>query len=188
MELKTSFVGSRRYLRHICVPALLLTMSVAGCKGKRERVAVQNEEEASPKVAMTVKMGDPKAAAQLLTGFYNIENGSWRWTAGRFSAMLRPPSNAAQAGATVKLTFSAPEVVMQKISPITLTAGINGTRLKSEEYKAAGNYTYAADVPANLLSGDAVKVDFALDKSLPASASDRRELGLIAISVGFEAK
>lgn len=167
---------------------MVLTMSVAGCKGKRERVAVQNEEEPStPKMAMSVRIGDPKAAPQLVTGFYSVENG-WRWTSGKFSVLLRPPANAAQAGAVLKLAFAAPDPVMQKVGSLTLDAAINGNKLKPEEYKAAGNYTYSADVPPNLLSGDAVKVDFTLDKTLPPGGADRRELGVIAISAGFEAK
>lgn len=187
---------TRRSIRHICVPSTILTMiltmvltlSIAGCKGKREKVAVVNEEEAAPKVAMTLKMGDPKASAQLLSGFYTVENGSWRWTSGKFSVMLRPPANGPQAGATLKFTFAAPEVVMTKIAPVTLTASIGVTKLKSETYKEPGNYTYAVDVPATLLAGEAVKVDFALDKSLPPGGADKRELALIAISVAFEAK
>ena len=40
-------------------------------------------------------------------------------------------------------------------------------------------------MPPNLLAGESVKVDFALDKALPPGASDQRELGLVVSAVGF---
>ena len=47
---------------------------------------------------------------------------------------------------------------------------------------------YTRDVDRKLLVGDAVNVEFTLDKFLPAGAIEQRELGVIATSVGFEAK
>ena len=66
-----------------CVLAvLLLVLPGFGCKGKHNRVEVQNEEPADtgPRMLSTVRMSDAKATAQLLSGFYAIENNSWRWT------------------------------------------------------------------------------------------------------------
>lgn len=184
-----SFTGTRRYMRYLCVPALMLSLTAAGCKGKREKMAVTVEEDAAPQVASTINMGNPRVAAQLLSGFYGIENGQWRWTAGKFSVMLKPPAGASTAGASLKFNFSLPDVITQKVPPpFTLSASINGTPLKSEQYAAAGTYTYFADVPANLLPGEAVKIDFATDKSLPPSGADKRELALIAVSAGLTAK
>ncbi len=187
--MTNSFTGTRRYMRYICVSALMLSLTAAGCKGKREKMNVAVEEEAAPQVASTINMGNPKLSAQLLNGFYGIENGQWRWTAGKFAVMLKPPANAATAGATLKLAFSLPEVITSKVPPpFTLSASINGTALKSEKYDAAGTYTYSVDVPANLLAGEAIRVDFTSDKSMPPSGADKRELALIAVSAGLTAK
>jgi hypothetical protein len=41
------------------------------------------------------------------------------------------------------------------------------------------------EVPANLLSDDAVRVDFRLDKALPPGDADKRELGVVASSAGL---
>ena len=71
---------------------------------------------------------------------------------------------------------------------MALTASVGATKLKSETYAKPGAYTFTADVPAELLTKDSVTVDFALDKSIPASAADQRELGVIATSVGLESK
>jgi hypothetical protein len=52
----------------------------------------------------------------------------------------------------------------------------------------AGDYTYSRDVPPELLTGDAVTVEFTLDKALPPNPSDQRELGVIVQMVGLEPK
>ena len=46
-----------------------------------------------------LNMGDPKVEPQLVTGFYGVEAGAWRWTAKQFTVALRPPFGAAQKGA-----------------------------------------------------------------------------------------
>jgi hypothetical protein len=172
----------------LTLPIVVLLL-MAGCRGKHHVTAVQNEEpEPGPRIASAFKMNDAAAGAQLLHGFYGLESGTWRWTAGRFSVLLRPPLAAAQRGATLTFAFSIPGVVIQKLNAITLTASIGATTLKSEKYTKAGNYTFGADVPPELLAKETIVIDFALDKSLPAGPAEQRELGLIAISTGLESK
>jgi hypothetical protein len=178
--------GTRRRTA-IFVAALLFAS--AACRGKHSRTTVENEEpEGGPRIASSLKMNDPAAAQQLLKGFYGLEGGSWRWTARQFTAILRPPLAAAQRGGALTLSFSIPDVVIQKLSSVTLTGSVAGTKVNSETYSKPGAYTFMADVPAALLTGDAVSVDFALDKALPASPADQRELGIIATAVGLEAR
>jgi hypothetical protein len=170
----------------LAASVLALALFGTACSAKHETVAVQNEEDTGPKLLSTVRMNDPKAEAQLLSGFYALE-GTWRWTAGKFTALLKTPLGAAQRGATASLDFTIPDSVIQKLKNMTLSASINGMTLKSTTYKDAGQYTFTADVPASMLAGDTVKVDFALDKSLPPGV-DKRELGVIATSVGIAGK
>ncbi len=139
-------------------------------------------------VASVLKMSDQAAATQLLKGFHALEGGAWRWTAGTFQVLLQPPAGSAQKGATLTFAFSIPDVVIQKVSAMALTASIGGTKLKTESYSKAGPYTFSADVPAAALAGDAVTIDFAFDKSLPAGSVDQRELAVVATSVGLESK
>src|SRR5438105_189836 len=82
--------------------ALVILLTGFSCTGKHNRVTVQNEEaDTGPRMVSTVRMNDSKAGAQLLSGFYPVENDGWRWTAGRFSVLLRTPLAAAQRGATL---------------------------------------------------------------------------------------
>jgi len=39
--------------------------------------------------------------------------------------------------------------------------------MAADTYVKAGDYTYRRDVPASLLAGDAVRIDFQLDKAMP---------------------
>jgi hypothetical protein len=176
--------------------AALIVFTV-GCRGKHNRTTVENEEPdtvarpaagASSAPVSSLKMSDPAASQQLGKGFYGLEGGAWRWTAREFTATLHPPAGAAQRGGTVTLSISIPPVVIEKLSAVTLTASVAGTKLKSETYSKPASYTFSADVPAALLSKDTVNVDFSLDKALPPGATDTRELGVIATAVGLEAK
>jgi len=169
---------------------LILVLAAApGCR-RRKRHALEPPPEAEPQsmLGSMVDMSDARSSSQILTGFYGIENQSWRWTAGKFSVMLRPPRNAAERGAVLVLHFATPEVVLNKLHSQTLTASIAGHALAPQAYTKSGEQTYSRDVSGDLLKGETVKVDFALDKALPPSGSDSRELGVVVSSVGFEAK
>jgi hypothetical protein len=144
----------------------------------------RTEEQLNLKSA--VSMADPEAAPQLISGFHNLEQNSWRWTMGRFSVLLKPPPSA-PSGARVIVRLSVPDAVLQQTGPVTLTATLNGARLGSETWRTAGEYTFEAPVPAAALGPDAVTVDFALDKYLPAGTAEARELGLIVTSVELTA-
>jgi len=154
---------------------------------RHKRVIVQTEEE-GPILATIVHVADPRAAAQLLSGFYGVEQNSWRWTAGKFSVVLRPPRTAAAKGATLQLKFTVPEVVIAKLKAISLAASVNAIPLSPESYTLPGEFTYTRDVAANVLAGESAKVDFSLDKTMPPSGSDERELGVVVSSVGLEPK
>jgi hypothetical protein len=163
---------------------LSLALASAGCKRQR-RVTVETVEEA-PMLASVVATADPHAATQLVGGFYGVEQNSWRWTAGRFSVVLRPPRSAAAKGALLQLKFTIPDVSISQLKTVSLSAYVAGTPLAPESYTRAGQFIYSRDVPANLLGGDVARIDFSLDKSIPPSASDHRELGVIVSMVGFQ--
>ena len=133
-------------------------------------------------------MSEQAARTQLVKGFYGLESGSWRWTAGTFQVLLRPPVGAAQKGATLAFAFTIPELILQKLKSVTLSASIGAKKLKSETWSKPGPYTFSADVPPADLAGDTVNIVFTLDKSLAAGTVDQRELGLVATSVGLESK
>ena len=172
----------RLALRWSC-SVLLVTLALAplGCERK------QAGKEA-PGMASTIHMGDPKTATQLISGFYGIEQNAWRWTGRRFSLALAPPLGAAQKGATLQLRLTVPSVIVEKLKTISLSAAIGGSALPPETYTQAGDYTYTREVAPALLAGGSVRVDFQLDKSIPPSGADLRDLGVVVLSAGLELK
>ncbi|MEX2262089.1 MAG: hypothetical protein WD696_09055 [Bryobacteraceae bacterium] len=166
------------------VVAALLQFSACS---RRDDPGVLVEEE-PPVLASTLHVADPRARTQLLKGWHEVEQGSWRWTAGKFAVLLRPPRNAAENGATLQLKFSVPEAVIARLQSVTLSADVQGFQTQPQTYKEAGQFVYSQDIEGKLLTGDSVTVSFGLDKWLPPGNVDQRELGLIVSTVGFEAK
>ena len=102
------------------------------------------------------------------TGLYPAEAGaSWRWTGRRFSFVLERPVATDLAFA---LDVHVPPAVIEKLGAVTL----NAAGLPAARYDRAGDYRYVRDLPDG-----AGPLEFALDKALPPSAADQRELGLI---------
>jgi hypothetical protein len=177
-----------RRLAFYSFPVLLiavLAVAPVGCKRKR-RNAKADEQPAG--LATMVNAADPRSAVQLTRGFHTVEQNAWRWTTGSFAATLKPPAGSAQKGANLELRFVVPGAVINKLKSMTLTATVNGQKLAPETYTKEGEYTYMRDVPATALQQEAVNVEFTLDKFLPASPEDQRDLGVIMTMVGFEAK
>jgi hypothetical protein len=181
-----------RRLAQFLFPVLMiavLAVAPAGCKRKKRQTKTEpTATQSAGGLATMVHAADPATASQLARGFHGVESNSWRWTAGAFAVTLRPPAGAAQKGAILQLKFVLPDVILAKVKDTTLTAAVNGQKLPPEHYTKPGDYTFSRDVPASMLQGEMVTVDFMLDKFLPASPEDLRDLGLIVTMVGFEAK
>jgi hypothetical protein len=166
--------------RFLAAAVLLLS----ACHSK-DRVHVETDE-GPPHLATMISMSDTKLSQQLLEGFYGLEDKSWRWTAGHFSVLLSTPQLAVRDGAVLKVQLSIPKPLIDRVKTTTLTAEIGGTKLSPESFTQPGSFTFTRDVPAKLLNDENARVDFSLDRFLPAGAVDGRELGLVVTSVGFE--
>jgi len=175
-----------RRLNFVCVAAVAC-LALVSCKRKHEVESASESVTVAP-LKSAIEMNDPAAASQLANGFHGIEGGSWRWTARSFSIVLQTPQGSAQNGAKLHFKFTFPDAVFSKVGALQLTASIDGMALGSEQYTKPGNYEYTRDVPPNMLSKPAVRVEFACDKALEPSGGDVRELALIAVSAGLEAQ
>jgi hypothetical protein len=179
-----------RWAARLGLATLALTLAFAplGCK-RKAKARIEITEEEAPRMASTVSMGDPRSEPQLVSGFYTIEQGSWRWTARQFTIVLRPPFGAAEKGAVLKMQLAVPQPVIAQLRAISLSATVNGHLLPPETYTKPGPYTYKRDVEAGLLAGESAKVEFELDKAVPpVMGGDLRELGIVAQSIGLEPK
>jgi|SRR6185312_4416612 len=168
----------------LCTLALL----VSAC-GKKANQTVQNDEgepAANAPLVSSLKMNAPSAKQQLTKGVFQLESGMWRWTAGNFTITLKTPPGAAQKGAILTLSLVAADSVLKQVHSQSLTAAVGSKTLKTEKYVDAGAHTFTADVPASLLTGDTVAIDFSLDNSLPPGPTDRRELGVIITAASLD--
>jgi hypothetical protein len=170
--------------------AALAVIALASCGGSPPAApAVSGKQpEDTGRPASTVQTGDPKTAGQLVSGFYGIENGAWRWTQRQFTVLLASPAGAAQSGAILELRLTVPPPSIEKLKSLTLTASVEGTDLGSQTYTAPGPYIYKKDVPAKLLAGGSVKVAFQLDKSMTPGGADMRDLGVVVSSVALQSR
>src|SRR3954454_15795723 len=125
-------------MRRLTYGGLLLTVIMfaggAGCK-RREPVRLEPTDESSQTLSSSVEMGDPKAAVQLIKGFYDVEQNAWRWTAGKFAVTLRAPAGSKSNGARLVAKLNIPEAVIGKVYSTTLSASINGSPIGSQTYK-----------------------------------------------------
>jgi hypothetical protein len=171
--------------KHWIAAAALAALLAGNWACRKEQAA---PEENLPPVNV-VAMSQPRLQKQLLDGFWEIENHSWRWTKHNFTVLLMPPPGAAQKGATLELDFTLPDVVISRRQSLTLSASIADVALPPETYTAAGRYSYKVDVPpAAFQYGGPVRVAFSTDKYLRAREIEGRELALVAQSVGLTAK
>jgi hypothetical protein len=174
-------------MRMLCGLALAaLLWAPLACRHKKP--PAQQIVEETTRVPTTVQIGDPRAAGQVVSGFYEIEDKAWRWTGKQFVVELGTPLGAAGRGATLDLYFTIPPVVIEKNSSITLSASVDGNVLPPETYTKPGEYVYKRDVPSSLMNADSVRVAFELDKTMTPGAADARVLGVIATKAALVRK
>ena len=155
---------------------------------KHKKPAAQQIVQESTRVSTTVHLGDPRAAGQVVSGFYDIEENAWRWTGKQFVVELGTPIGATGRGAALEFYFTIPPVVIEKNPSITLSASVDGNLLPPETYTKPGEYVYRRDVPAGLMNAETVRVTFELDKTMTPGGADTRALGVIATKVGLVRK
>lgn len=183
------FQTTRRYLRHVCIPAICLVLAGTACRGKHQKVYIEDDEKADDALPVSAfKMGDPAASRQLIGGFYSVEGKSWRWTARDFVISFRTPPGATTRGAIASLEFVVPDVAIQKLSAVHLAAAVRGKEVAAQQYTAPGSYTFKAEIPGESCGSADTVIDFHLDKAMPPSAGDGRELGVIATAAALRTR
>jgi len=122
-------------------------------------------------------------APEKLDGLYPPEPGGWRWTKRQFEATF-----VSTGPARLILQVYVPDASIQRLGQVTLTARLGVHDFGPQTFRQSGQYTYERDIPAGWMTPGGNRFDFALDKALAPSAEDARELGIVVVSVGLEAK
>lgn len=140
--------------------------------------------------ASLVRMGDPAAVNQLVSGFYEVEgqdrrmDDRWRWSGPDFTVALAPP--ASQKPARLRLRLYVPETQIENLGPMTLTAFVDEKPLAPETYGKAGSYDFVRDVPACVLDTNVLPVRFELDRYSPRTETEWRDLGVVVLMAALE--
>lgn len=171
-------------MRRAWIGLAVVLAIAAGCK--RHRVGADDQK--APRLLSVVAMSNPRAAGQLVFGFHSMEAGAWRWTEKKFAISLLRPPHSDQRGAILSVKLTIPPVTIDRLKSITLSSAINGNALDPETYSAPGDYVYRRPAAASMLNTDPVRVDFTLDKVIPPTGADLRELGVVVLSIGLESQ
>lgn len=162
---------------------LIACLAVLALTGGCQRSAPEREPREPAPAFAYINTGDLRARPQLLSGWWPIEDGAWRWMAQHAEAQLAVPSNA-EPGFELHLFFP-PDQLRKAGGPVTATVLFDGVPFAEESYTIPGQYTLAKPVPSGLLHGPSVKVAIRLSRAAPPTATDQRELGAVVSGFGF---
>jgi hypothetical protein len=137
----------------------------------------------SQAMAPFVKTGDLRNKPQLISGWYSVEDGAWRWMMKRSEVVLRTLEDP-------RLTFAMqlyfpPGYMQHAGGPVTVSVRMNGKPLTTQSYAAPGSYRLEAMVPPGLASFPTSTVNIRLNRTLPPSGGEQRDLGAIVTELGF---
>ena len=159
-------------LRCFIVPAIVLLV-LFGCHNVKQPVSNLN-------------VADETTANQLLSGFWWVESGSWRWTAREFAAALQPPEDAENRGATLYLHLYIPDSQIDSLGAMTLTATAEDQELQSETFSKGGTYIFTCEIPRDLMATSILPVKFSFDKALTPLEAGGRELAAVVTGIELQ--
>lgn len=108
-------------------------------------------------------------------------NSPWRWIhrSARFRFLSVPGTRA-----SVEVNVTVVDATLAQTGPVTVSLLVNGTRIGSKRYNAAGEYFIQAPVPANLPVTRTFDVTLEVDPPW-ISPSDHNDLGVILSNIGL---
>lgn len=160
-------------------PTLVVLLLTVGC-GDREKIPLVPVDNRPLPFQPVVSVADPEATIQLLYGIHKLEQGTWRWTKGKFGVAFLVPAGASSRGGRLRAEVTVPAAMLTHTGgSMTLYAGVRDHALPEVTWRTAGDHVYEADVPASVLDRESVAVEFTLHPFASAGALDERELGLI---------
>jgi len=130
-----------------------------------------------------LRLGDIRSRPQLVSGWHAIEDGGWRWMAQEATAVLRVP---ADPPATFELQlYFPPDHIKRAGGPVTVSVWMDGKPFAEETYNQPGGYRLVKPVPDGFLTPPESRVEIRLNRAIPPTGADRRELGAVVQEFGF---
>ncbi|HYL73635.1 MAG TPA: methyltransferase domain-containing protein [Bryobacteraceae bacterium] len=113
--------------------------------------------------------------ARLGEGWYDWD-GTYRWTAHRFSFHVRRP-RLKRSTPELYLRFLMPVEILDARPSVTLAAWVNGCALPAHRYTTAGEHVYQEKIPGGAMAEE-LEIVFETDDVVRPPAPDIRELGV----------
>ena len=120
-------------------------------------------------------MNAPEAEQQIVSGVYALEDSKFRWTSKTAILLLKPPAEAVP----LVVRFYIPDQAPAR----QVTVQLNNQVVATQNYPRPGSYTLVSE--AAKPDGASAQVTISVDKTFSTQA-DKRELGFVLISAGFE--
>lgn len=115
-------------------------------------------------------------------GWHEIEPDGWRWTERKFGIVLMA-LNEAEYSVTLHFAIPATQSVADDL---VLKAIAGTTELCSETYRSPGTHLYIRRIPKEPAAVDPLRIAFELSRVTQGAEGDKRELGVIVLSVEVE--
>lgn len=129
-----------------------------------------------------VMLADLRAVEQLGDGWYEIEDGAWRWMGREATLYLKRPEGE---NVLLEARLFVPGSVIRRVGAPSIQILLNGELLITQNFPQAGAYVIEQAVPPEKLHANLLRVDLKLDRALPPSIEDQRQLGIVVKAVGF---
>jgi tRNA (mo5U34)-methyltransferase len=144
-----------------------------GCESGSDPVTPEGDERAF--CLLRSRRFEPPMEIELLSGWHALEEGSWRWTAPRFSVALKPSTSAR----TLEFRFSVPAAAFAQTGPLVLSVSVDGERLPPLIVEREGTHVYSQRLPVGVVAHGRTCLEFSLDKPYRPGGEDTRELGVV---------
>jgi hypothetical protein len=120
-------------------------------------------------------MNAPESEQQLLSGFYQLEDGQRRWMGKQGAALLLVPPDASQFEVVF---YISPAATARRV-----TVTIDGETIAEESFPGEGLYTMQA--PYTHAAGETIQAVISVDQTFQ-SPGDDRELGVVVFALGVK--
>lgn len=163
---------------------LLLCVALVGCTTGTPSWFLPEPPKIKPEHVRFsyIATADLRAAVQLGPGWYQIEEGAWRWMGREATVYLRRPPGG---NPLFEARLYVPPNLLKTVGPTSLEILLNGGLLTREKISQPGEYVIRHSVSAEQLGGEIIRVDLKLDRAMPPSEVDKRELGAVVTALGL---
>ncbi len=141
-----------------------------GCQEGSDPVTNRGDQRACCLLRSRVRLG---SRVRLQDGWHDLEEGTYRWTAPKFSLTL---AEWTALGAKLRFKFAIPPG--SRTWPVTMRGNANGIELPPATYREPGDQIYEAQVPSRAIGAKGIEVRFEIDPPYHAEG-DERELGVL---------